>query len=333
MAAGPAIEATGLVKRYDETVALAGVDLDVARGAVLALLGPNGAGKTTAVRILTTLAVPTEGSARVAGFDVVEAPDEVRRRIGLAAQDATVDELLTGRENLTMIGELHHLTRRRAQARSDALLERFDLVDAASRLARDYSGGMRRRLDLAATLINEPEILFLDEPTTGLDPRARNDLWLVLERLVQSGVTVLLTTQYLEEAERLADDIAVVDHGRVIARGDARSLKREVGGDQLHVTAADPGDLDRIAALVTRCGDAEAVVDRATRSVTAPTDGGPGAIAALAGDLGAAGISVEDLGLRQPTLDDVFLTLTGAPAVDADGESNADPRAMEEKAA
>src|SRR5215212_530425 len=244
MATGPAIEATGLVKRYDETIALAGVDLDVPRGAVLALLGPNGAGKTTTVRILATLTEPSEGSARVAGFDVVREPVEVRRRIGLAAQDATVDQLLTGRENLVMIGELHQLGRKPAKARADELLERFDLVDASDRLTREYSGGMRRRLDLAATLVAEPEILFLDEPTTGLDPRARNELWGVLENLVAGGVTVLLTTQYLEEAERLADDIAVVDHGRVIARGDARALKRQVGGDQLHVIAVSDDDLD-----------------------------------------------------------------------------------------
>jgi ABC-2 type transport system ATP-binding protein len=315
MATGPAIEATGLVKRYDETIALAGVDLDVPRGAVLALLGPNGAGKTTTVRILTTLTTPSEGSARVAGFDVVQEPVEVRRRIGLAAQDATVDGLLTGRENLVMIGELHHLPRKTARSRADELLARFDLTETGGRLTRDYSGGMRRRLDLAATLVGEPEILFLDEPTTGLDPRGRNDLWGVLDHLVEGGVTVLLTTQYLEEAERLADDIAVVDHGRVIARGDARSLKREVGGDQLHVIAVDEADLDSIAQLVGRCADAEPSVDRQSRSVTAPTGGGPGAIALLGGELAAAGIAVEDLGLRQPTLDDVFLTLTGsAPA-------------------
>jgi ABC-2 type transport system ATP-binding protein len=323
MASGPAIEATGLVKRYDETLALAGVDLDVPRGAVLSLLGPNGAGKTTTVRILTTLTVPTEGSARVAGFDVVEDAVEVRRRIGLAAQDATVDELLTGRENLVMIGELHHLPRKAARARADELLERFDLVDAADRLAREYSGGMRRRLDLSATLVNEPEILFLDEPTTGLDPRARTELWGVLEHLVEGGVTVLLTTQYLEEAERLADDIAVVDHGRVIARGDARSLKRQVGGDQLHVIAVDAGDLDRIAEVMGRCAEAAPSIDRQTRAVTAPTEGGPGAIAALAGELNTAGIAVEDLGLSQPTLDDVFLTLTGRPP-ETEAESDGD---------
>jgi ABC-2 type transport system ATP-binding protein len=326
MATGPAIEASGLVKRYDETLALGGVDLDVPRGAVLSLLGPNGAGKTTTVRILTTLTTPTEGSARVAGFDVVEDAVEVRRRIGLAAQDATVDELLTGRENLVMIGELHHLPRKAARTRAGELLERFDLVDSSDRLTRDYSGGMRRRLDLAATLVNRPEILFLDEPTTGLDPRARIELWGVLERLVEGGVTVLLTTQYLEEAERLADDIAVVDHGRVIARGDARSLKRQVGGDQLHVVAVDARDLDQIAEVMGRCADAAATVDRQARSVTAPTEGGPGAIAALAGELSSAGIAVEDLGLSQPTLDDVFLTLTGAPPTDADADGAGEPQ-------
>src|SRR4051812_20162905 len=316
MATGPAIEASGLVKRYGETVALDGVDLDVARGAVLALLGPNGAGKTTAVRILTTLTVPTDGSARVAGYDVVDDAVEVRRRIGLAAQDATVDGLLTGRENLVMIGELHHLARKDARMRATDLLERFALVDAGDRLARDYSGGMRRRLDLAATLVAEPEVLFLDEPTTGLDPRARFELWSVLDHLVETGVTVLLTTQYLDEAERLADDIAVVDHGRVIARGNARSLKRQVGGDQLHVVAVDVADLERIAELLGRCADAEPVIDRGARSISAPTAGGPGAIAALARDLAAAGIAVEDLSLRQPTLDDVFLTLTGSTAAE-----------------
>jgi ABC-2 type transport system ATP-binding protein len=326
MATGPAIEASGLVKRYGETVALGGVDLDVPRGAVLALLGPNGAGKTTTVRILTTLTAPTEGTARVAGFDVVSDAGEVRRRIGLAAQDATVDGLLTGRENLVMVGELYGAARKRAKVRADELLERFALSDAAHRLARDYSGGMRRRLDLAATLVAEPEVLFLDEPTTGLDPRARVELWGVLEHLVAGGVTVLLTTQYLEEAERLADDIAVVDHGLVIARGDARSLKRQVGGDQLHVVAADEDDLDRIAQLMAGCAHSEVSVDRAARSATAPTGGGPGAIAALANQLAEAGISVEDLGLRQPTLDDVFMTLTGAPAA-------ADEADLEEAAA
>jgi ABC-2 type transport system ATP-binding protein len=306
-----AIEAAGLVKRYGAKVALDGVDLDVPRGAVCGLLGPNGAGKTTAVRLLTTLTAPDAGTARVAGFDVRTEPTEVRRRIGLAAQDATVDGLLTCHENLVMIGELHHLGRRVARARATELLERFSLSDSGERLAKEYSGGMRRRLDLAATLVAEPEILFLDEPTTGLDPRARNELWAVLDGLVAGGATVLLTTQYLEEADRLADDIVVVDHGRVIARGDARSLKREVGGDQLHIVCASEADLRFVAEAAERVTGARAGVDAATRSVTVPTDGGASAIAALAAELAESSIAVEDLGLRQPTLDDVFLKLTG----------------------
>jgi ABC-2 type transport system ATP-binding protein len=292
-----AIEASGLVKRYGAKVALDGVDLEVPRGAVCGLLGPNGAGKTTAVRLLTTLTTPDAGGAFVAGFDVLAQPTEVRRRIGLAAQDATVDGLLTGRENLVMIGELHHLGRRAARARAGELLERFSLADAADRIAKEYSGGMRRRLDLAATLVAEPEILFLDEPTTGLDPRARNELWGVLDDLVAGGATVLLTTQYL---------------GRVIARGDARSLKREVGGDQLHVVCVSAEDLPFVAGTVERVTGARASVDAGSRAVAAPTDGGAAAIATLAAELADAAIAVEDLGLRQPTLDDVFLKLTGA---------------------
>jgi ABC-2 type transport system ATP-binding protein len=311
-----AIEARGLVKTYDGKRALDHLDLDVARGAVCALLGPNGAGKTTAVRILTTLTAPDAGTARVAGADTASDPVAVRRSIGLAAQDATVDGLLTGHENLTMIGELHHLGRKRARARATELLEQFALTDAGDRLARGYSGGMRRRLDLAATLVAEPEVLFLDEPTTGLDPRARNDLWEVLDRLVEGGATILLTTQYLDEADRLADDIVVVDHGRVIARGDSRSLKRQVGGDQLHVVCADGGDLDAVAEMVARIAGITPGVDPASRSVTAPVEGGVEAIGALADALTEAEIAVEDLGLRQPTLDDAFLTLTGAPPDD-----------------
>jgi ABC-2 type transport system ATP-binding protein len=307
-----AIEAHGLVKRYGAKVALDGVDLAVQRGAVCGLLGPNGAGKTTAVRLLTTLSALDAGSARVAGFDVVAQPTEVRRRIGLAAQDATVDGLLSGRENLVMIGELHHIGRRAAKRRATELLERFSLADAADKLVRDYSGGMRRRLDLAATLVAEPEILFLDEPTTGLDPRARKELWGVLDDLVAGGATVLLTTQYLEEADRLADEIVVVDHGRVIARGDSTSLKRDVGGEQLHVVCVREGDLRFVAEAAERVTGARASVDAGARSVTAPTDGGAAAIAALASELAASGIEVEDLALRRPTLDDVFLKLTGA---------------------
>ncbi|HWH13427.1 MAG TPA: ATP-binding cassette domain-containing protein [Miltoncostaeaceae bacterium] len=235
-----AVLAEGLVKRYGETLAVAGVDLDVPRGTVCALLGPNGAGKTTTVRMLTTLTPPDGGRAQVAGHDVVREARQVRRVLGLAAQDATVDPLLTGRENLVMIGELHHLGRRVAKARADELLQQFALTDAGGRVVKGYSGGMRRRLDLAATLVARPAVLFLDEPTTGLDPRARNELWGVLDTLVDEGATLLLTTQYLEEADRLADDIVVIDHGRVIARGDARELKNQVGGTQLHLTVTDP---------------------------------------------------------------------------------------------
>jgi ABC-2 type transport system ATP-binding protein len=309
-----AIEAHGLVKRYGHKAALDGVDLEVARGSVCALLGPNGAGKTTAVRVLTTLTEPDAGSARVGGHDVLADPVAVRRSIGLAAQDATVDGLLTGHENLTMIGELHHLGRRNARARADELLEQFSLADARDKLAKEYSGGMRRRLDLAATLVARPAILFLDEPTTGLDPRARNDLWDVLEHLVDGGATLLLTTQYLEEADRLADDIVVVDHGRVIARGDARSLKRQAGGDHLHVLCADRADVETVAGIVARFASGRPAID--DRAVTAPVEGGVDAIARLAEALAREDIVIEDLGLRQPTLDDAFLTLTGAPAED-----------------
>src|SRR3954454_3686886 len=303
-----AIEATGLVKRYGDKRALDGVDLDVKRGAVCALLGPNGAGKTTAVRVLTTLTQPDAGRAFVAGHDVVADPVSVRRVLGLAAQDATVDQLLTGHENLTMIGELHHLGRKRARQRATLLLEQFSLSDAGGKLAKEYSGGMRRRLDLAATLVAEPEVLFLDEPTTGLDPRARNELWDVLDELVSGGATILLTTQYLEEADRLADDIIVVDHGRVIARGDARSLKRQVGGDQLRVVVADARDLDAVTAIAGRTAGVEPTVDAGARTVVAPAfdagaleaEGGAGAgvaaVGALAEALGEADIAVEDLG-------------------------------------
>ncbi|MDQ1394085.1 MAG: type transport system ATP-binding protein [Acidimicrobiaceae bacterium] len=316
-----AIEAHDLRKRYGDSVALAGIDLSVATGSVCGLLGPNGAGKTTAVRILTTLSRPNGGTARVAGFDVLESPREVRRRIGLAAQDATVDGLLSGLENLTMIGELHHLGRAIARRRGEELLEQFALAEAGRKLAKEYSGGMRRRLDLAATLVAGPEVLFLDEPTTGLDPRGRNELWAVLDTLVDEGTTVLLTTQYLEEAERLADEIVVVDHGRVIARGDARHLKRQVGGDQLLIVPVNPDDLVPVAAIVERVVGVRATIDRPTRRVMAPAAAGAAAIASVATELVTAGIDVEDLGLHQPTLDDVFMTLTGTPAA-TDGNAS-----------
>ena len=325
MTTSHAVEATGLVKRYGEKIALGGIDLTVPTGTVTAILGPNGAGKTTAVRILATLTQPDEGRAVVAGFDVIGHPTEVRRRIGLAAQDATVDPLLTGHENLVMIGELHQMGRREAKGRATELLAHFDLADAGKKIASAFSGGMRRRLDLAATLVARPEVLFLDEPTTGLDPRARNDLWEVLETLVGLGVSVLLTTQYLEEADRLADDILVIDHGKVIAQGDARSLKRQVGGDNIGVTVASIADLDRVAEILMRITGATAVIDRSARTATAPTSNGVAGLASVANALAESGHDVEDLSLRQPTLDEVFLTLTGLPP-ETDAPSDPEPQ-------
>ncbi|MBS1847378.1 MAG: ATP-binding cassette domain-containing protein [Actinobacteria bacterium] len=312
--AAPAIEATGLVKTFGAFTALDGVDLTLPRGAVTAVLGPNGAGKTTTVRILTTLTAATAGTAIVAGFDVATHAHEVRRRIGLAAQDATVDHLLTGFENLVMVGELHQLPRREARDRARQLLETFALTDAADRRTEHYSGGMRRRLDLAVTLVANPEILFLDEPTTGLDPRARAELWDVIESLVDTGVSVLLTTQYLEEAERLADDILVVDHGHIIASGNARDLKRQLGRDRIGVTVIDSARLDEAGDILRRVCATEVEIDRSVRTITAPTSTGLGGLTTVAHALDDAGIEVEDLALRQPTLDEVFLALTGRPA-------------------
>jgi ABC-2 type transport system ATP-binding protein len=311
-----AVVARGLVKRYGETVALAGVDFEVEAGTVTAILGPNGAGKTTAVRILTTLSDADEGSASVAGFDVRTHAHEVRRRIGLTAQDATVDPILTGRENLVMLGELHQLPRDEAKRRAVELLEEFSLTDAADRVVSGYSGGMRRRLDLAATLVGHPSVLFLDEPTTGLDPRARSELWSVLDTLVGHGTTVLLTTQYLDEAERLANDIIVIDHGRIIARGDARKLKSDIGGDQVQVIVVDSAHLEVAARILAEATGAAASVDAPTRTLVAPTQRGVDALLAVASGLRAANVDVEDLGLRQPSLDEVILTLTGTPAND-----------------
>ena len=321
------IEATGLVKRYGEKTALGGVDISVPAGTVTAVLGPNGAGKTTAVRILTTLSKATEGSARVAGYDVATHPTEVRRRIGLAAQDATIDPLLTGFENLVMISELHQLSRSAAKARASELLEEFSLADAANRVTSGYSGGMRRRLDLAATLVADPQVLFLDEPTAGLDPRARNELWAVLDLLVERGTTILLTTQYLDEADRLADDIVVIDHGKIIAQGDARSLKRQVGGDNIGLVVSDGSRLTEAAGVLSRVTGADAVIDEPERSAVAPTTDGVGGLADVARALADAGIEVEDLGLRQPTLDEVFLTLTGLPITDEDDDARAEEAA------
>lgn len=311
-----AVEAHGLLKRYGPTTALRGIDLQVPTGTVAAVLGPNGAGKTTAVRILTTLTKADGGVATVAGFDVRRQPTEVRRRIGLAAQDATVDPLLTGRENLVMLGELHQLRRKDAARRAAQLLADFSLEDASDRVVGGYSGGMRRRLDLAATLVAHPQVLFLDEPTIGLDPRARSELWTVIDTLVDRGTSVVLTTQYLDEAERLADDIVVIDHGRIIAQGDSRTLKREVGGDQIQVVVVDPGRLQAAASIVADVTGSEPQVEVAARSVTAPTSLGVKTLVAVASGLDSAGIEVDDLSLRQPTLDEVFLTLTGSIADD-----------------
>jgi ABC-2 type transport system ATP-binding protein len=317
MSESHAVEARGLVKRYGSTIALDGIDLEIPTGTATAVLGPNGAGKTTAVRILATLAEADEGEATVAGFDVRTQGTEVRRRIGLAAQDATVDPLLTGRENLIMLGELHQLGRKEAAARATELLAQFSLADAADRVASGYSGGMRRRLDLAATLVARPEVLFLDEPTTGL-PRARTELWSVLDTLVDHGATLLLTTQYLEEAERLADDIIVIDRGRIIARGDARKLKREIGGDHVHAVVVEPAHVPAATDILAAITGAEPRVDPAARSIIAPTSRGVEALVTVAQAFTEAQIPVDDLSLRQPTLDEVFLTITGSMPDDTD---------------
>ncbi|HVQ19115.1 MAG TPA: ATP-binding cassette domain-containing protein [Actinomycetes bacterium] len=311
-----AIEAVGLVKRYGKVTALDGLDLDVAPGTVLGVLGPNGAGKTTAVRILTTLLQPDAGRATVAGIDVARHPDQVRRLIGLSGQYAAVDEYLTGRENLTVFGQLYHLGGRHSKDRAAELLRQFDLTEAADRPVKTYSGGMRRRLDLAASLIAAPPVLFLDEPTTGLDPRSRIDMWQVIADLVSGGVTLLLTTQYLEEADQLADDIAVIDHGRVIARGTADALKSQVGGERLTVVIKDRQLIGRVSQLLTPIGDDTPVVDDEIRSIEVSTTRGSAALVETIRALDAEGIAIDDIALHRPTLDDVFLSLTGHRAED-----------------
>ncbi len=310
-----AIEATELRKTYGDVVALAGIDLAVPAGTVLGLLGPNGAGKTTAVRILTTLLPPDGGRARVAGLDVVADAGALRSRIGLAGQYAAVDENLTGLENLEMVGRLYRLGRGPSRLRAGELLDRFDLTDAAKRLVRTYSGGMRRRLDLAAALVADPPVLFLDEPTTGLDPRSRRDLWETIEARVAEGTTVLLTTQYLEEADRLADEIAVIDHGRVIARGSADQLKDRVGGERLEVVLDDGGGMDQAIAALAPMGDETPVAQ--DRTVRLALRRRSGAIAEAVRRLDEVGVGIDDVALRRPTLDDVFLALTGRAADDA----------------
>ena len=314
------VEASGLVKRYREVTALDGLDLAVAEGTVLGLLGPNGAGKTTAVSILATLLVPDAGSARVAGADVVAEPREVRRRIGLSGQFAAVDEHLTGFENLDMIGRLYHLSRRRARARAGELLELFDLTDAGGRPVKTYSGGMRRRLDLAGALVAAPPVLFLDEPTTGLDPHGRRQLWEVIRGMVGGGTTVLLTTQYLEEADQLADRILVIDHGKAIAEGTADDLKSRVGAERIEVTVADAATLERARQVLARFAVGEQQADRRSRSLITPIAGGATALAEALHELNRARVAVQDVGLRRPTLDDVFLTLTGHAADPAEDD-------------
>ncbi|MFE5900495.1 ATP-binding cassette domain-containing protein [Streptomyces sp. NPDC056488] len=335
-----AIYAEGLVKTFGDVRALDGVDLDVPEGTVLGLLGPNGAGKTTAVRVLTTLLRPDSGRAVVAGIDVLEHPNEVRRSIGLSGQFAAVDEYLTGRENLQMVGQLYQMKARAAKARAGELLERFHLAEAADRPAKTYSGGMRRRLDLAAALVVSPPVMFMDEPTTGLDPRNRQELWEVIKELVAGGTTLLLTTQYLEEADHLAHDICVVDHGRVIARGTSDQLKAQTGGERVEVVVRERGMLAGAREVLGRYGvaggaggiggpggpgpgRAEVSVEEHTRMLTVPVTGGAKLLAEVIRDLDAVGVEIDDIGLRRPTLDDVFISLTGHAAEQEEEEGDA----------
>jgi ABC-2 type transport system ATP-binding protein len=319
-----AVEAEGIVKRFGETVALGGVDLTVEEGTVQGLLGPNGAGKTTMVRVLATLLQPDSGSASVFGLDVVHQASQVREVIALTGQFAAIDELLTGRENLRMFGQLFRLSRQEAGRRADDLLEQFDLADAGDRVAKTYSGGMRRRLDLASSLLTRPRMLFLDEPTTGLDPRSRNQIWDSIRDLVRQGTTLLLTTQYLEEADQLADRIAVIDHGGVIAEGTGDELKDSVGGQMIEARLANAADRPRAIQALTQlgCGTPEPSASDRELTLPAPQDGIT-TIEFAARALREANIPVSDLGLRRPTLDDVFLTLTGVPASE-DGDQQTD---------
>jgi ABC-2 type transport system ATP-binding protein len=332
---GAAVQVDGVHKRYGQTHALRGIDLSVAAGTVCGLLGPNGAGKTTVVRILATLALPDAGQARVAGYDVVRRPDQVRYLIGLAGQHAAVDEKLAGRDNLRMFGRLYHLPERVVRRRADELLEQFGLTGAARRVVKTYSGGMRRRLDIAASLIVAPPVLFLDEPTTGLDPRSRGEVWHSLRQLVAGGTTVVLTTQYLDEADQLADHIAVIDTGKVIAAGTSAQLKAQIGGDRLEVVVRDAGTLVAAAAVMGSVTSAQPHVSHAARRITAPVRDGSAAVVTAVRELDRAGILTEDLGLHRPTLDDVFLRLTGraASASDPAGQTPATASQQQEEAA
>ena len=324
--------AENLVKTYDKgkVTALNGLSLDVEEGTVLGVLGPNGAGKTTTVRILATLLTPDSGHATVAGIDVIKDPDKVREVIGLSGQYAAVDETLTGWDNLVMFSRLYHLSPSAAKKRAEELLEQFSLTEAARRPIRTYSGGMRRRLDLAASLIVRPKILFLDEPTTGLDPRGRQEMWGVIDGLVKDGTTLLLTTQYLEEADQLADDIAVIDHGTVIARGTSDQLKRQVGGERLEIIA-ESQDLQKVTEIVEKVSGGKAAVDQGSRQVSAPVTTGSKALVEAARSLDDAGIHPLDIGLKRPSLDDVFIALTGHVAEEKKEEEIVDPRARRKK--
>ncbi|MFG3716718.1 ATP-binding cassette domain-containing protein [Streptomyces massasporeus] len=317
-----AIYAEGLVKTFGDVKALDGVDLDVPEGTVLGLLGPNGAGKTTTVRCLTTLLRPDSGRAVVAGIDVLKQPDAVRRSIGLSGQFAAVDEYLTGRENLQMVGQLYQMRAKAAKERAAELLEQFHLTDAADRPTKTYSGGMRRRLDLAAALVVSPPVMFMDEPTTGLDPRNRQQLWEVIKQLVSGGTTLLLTTQYLEEADHLAHDIAVVDHGKVIAKGTSDQLKARTGGERVEVVVHQREHIQAAAEVLAGFGKGETTVEEHMRKLTAPVTGGAKLLAEVIRELDTRGIEIDDIGLRRPTLDDVFLSLTGHVAEAKDQEND-----------
>ncbi|RSM78709.1 daunorubicin resistance protein DrrA family ABC transporter ATP-binding protein [Kibdelosporangium aridum] len=310
MAEKPAVVAEGLRKRYGDHYALNGFDLTVAEGAVCGLLGPNGAGKTTAVRILATLLQFDEGRAQVAGMDVARQAKEVKRRIGLVGQHAAVDEILSGRQNLEMFGRLFHLTPAKARQRADELLEHFGLTDAATRPAKTYSGGMRRRLDIAASMILAPRVLFLDEPTTGLDPRSRSEVWQAVRDMVAAGTSVLLTTQYLDEADQLADRISVINHGSVIAEGTPDELKTTLGGDRIDVVVHSTAELPRAAELIGKVAGADAEIDQDIRQVSVQVTDRVTALVDVAQTLKTAEIDIEDIALRRPTLDEVFLSLT-----------------------